>query len=153
MTSDNQGKNQEPCANEAWTKAFREKCEGKGNINSFIMDFSNGKDISLPSNDSSVRLETQKIFHRKFFFWTCLIICAVLYLLFFILVIRAWWSDTFFQILLTHKHIGAFILALLIVPSALLWGLLRAAYMPENAPKETDSLIKTASSLHPLGDG
>ncbi|WP_297848798.1 hypothetical protein [uncultured Desulfovibrio sp.] len=131
MTSDNQEKNQE----------------------TFAMDFSNGKDISLPANDSSVRLETQKIFHRRFLFWTCLGICAVLYLLFGILVIRAWWSDAFFQILLAHKHIGAFILALLIVPSALLWGLLRAAYMPETAPKEADNLVKTASSLHPLGDG
>lgn len=142
MTSDN-----------PWGKQGAFTNEKLKNPSEYIMDFSNGKDISLPSNDSNVRLETQKIFHRKLLFWTCLIICAVLYLLFFILFIRAWWSDAFFQILLTHKHIGAFILALLIVPSALLWGLLRAAYMPENASKETDSLVKTASSLHPLGDG
>ena len=116
------------------------------------MDFSNGKDASLSPSDSEIRLTSQKIKHREILFKTCMGVCGALYLMFIILFIYAWWSDAFFQTLLNYKHIGAFILALLIVPSALLWGLLRAAYMPEHSPKESDSLVKAATSLHPAGD-
>lgn len=114
-----------------------------------ILDFSNGKDESLAANDSDVRLATQKLTQRKTLFRVSLGVCIALYSLFAILVLRAWCCADFFQILLAHKHIGAFILALLIVPSALLWGMLRAAYMPEDAKVETDSVVKTISSLHP----
>lgn len=116
------------------------------------VNISDAPDPSLAPNDSEVRLARQKLFHRRVLFWGCVMVCGLLYVLFFGMVAYACSSCFFFQILLTYKHIGAFILALLIVPSALLWGLLRAAYMPEHATKETDSLAKIAASLHPAGD-
>ena len=116
------------------------------------IDISEALDDSLAQPTGEVLLAQQKLVHRRVLFWTCIGICAGLYLLFALLVIRAWCSDAFFQTLLNYKHIGAFILALLVVPSALLWGLLRAAYMPEHSPKEADSLVKAATSLHPAGD-
>ena len=139
-------------ANASWGGALPAQSANGINPSDFIMDFSNDKDRSLISNDSEVRLASQKLFHRRVLFWGCVVVCGLLYALFFGMVVYACSSCTFFQILLTYKHIGAFILALLIVPSALLWGLLRAAYMPEHSPKETDSLAKIATSLHPAGD-
>lgn len=115
-------------------------------------DISNGNDASLVAASDDVRLTTQKITYRKILFWLCLTICGILYLSFFWLLSRAIWDEKFFQILLTHQHIGAFVLALLIVPSALLWGLLRVAYMPEHTEKETDTFVKAAQNFHPAGD-
>lgn len=139
-------------AKEGWGGAWPAQSTNGINPSDLIMDFSNGKDRSLISNDSEVRLARQKLLHRRVLFWGSVVMCGLLYVLFFAMVIYACSSCTFFQILLTYKHIGAFILALLIVPSALLWGLLRAAYMPEHSPKESDSLIKAATNLHPAGD-
>lgn len=116
------------------------------------IDISEALDDSLAQPTGEVLLARQKLLHRRVLFWGCVGVCGLLYVLFFVMVVYACSSCTFFQILLTYKHVGAFILALLIVPSALLWGLLRAAYMPEHSPKESDSLIKAATNLHPAGD-
>lgn len=119
------------------------------------LDISAAQDAILGKDkiDGHINLNQQKAVHRSVLFLSCLVICGLLYLLFFTFVIHALWSKEFFLILIMHKHIGAFILALLIVPSALLWGMLRAAYMSDRTQTEPDSLVKAATSLHPFGDG
>ena len=105
--------------------------------------------ISISTGKNEVSLERQKLGHRKILFRFCLWVCISLYVLFAAAIGKAILSDDFFLTLLAHKHIAAFILALLIVPSALLWGMMRAAYMPEKEPVDAEELAKLFKGIHP----
>lgn len=106
-------------------------------------------DTTISTGENEISLERQKLGHRKILFRFCLMVCISLYILFAAAIGRAILSDEFFLTLLAHKHIAAFILALLIVPSALLWGMMRAAYLPEKEAVDTEELAKLIKSMHP----
>ena len=106
-------------------------------------------DTTISTGENEISLERQKLGHRKILFRICLMVCISLYIMFAAAIGRAILSDEFFLTLLAHKHIAAFILALLIVPSALLWGMMRAAYLPEKEAVDTEELAKLIKSMHP----
>ena len=111
---------------------------------------------SLPSEISSqgeqVSLDKQKFEQRKMLFSLIPIVCGVSYLLFLISFGAIVISDKYFSVFLEHKHIAIFMLSLLIMPSFLLWGLLRAVYVPENNDDDIKDLIKTIKATHPASN-
>ena len=111
---------------------------------------------SMPSEVSSqgvqVSLDKQKFEQRKKLFLLVPTVCGVSYLLFLISFGAIVFSDTYFIAFLAHKHIAIFMLSLLIMPSFLLWGLLRAVYAPESNDEDIKNLIKTIKATHPASN-
>lgn len=111
---------------------------------------------SLPSEISSpgeqVSLDKQKVEQRKILFWIVPIVCGVSYLLFLTSLCAVVAVDTYFIAFLAHKHIAIFMLSLLIMPSFLLWGLVRAVYAPESNDDDIKDLIKTIKATHPASN-
>ena len=111
---------------------------------------------SLPSEISSqgeqVSLDKQKFEQRKILFRWVPIVCGASYLLFLISFCAIVFSDAYFIAFLAHKHIAIFMLSLLIMPSFLLWGLLRAVYAPESYDDDIKDLIKTIKATHPASN-
>lgn len=75
--------------------------------------------------------------------------CIILYILFFIAMALLIYSTIALQIFIAHKHLMGIWIALLVVPSALLWGLVRAVYNV-NPSQNAQDTMKAMSSIHPL---
>ena len=121
------------------------------------LDADNG-DLSLKNflaskrKQQDISLDVQTYGHRKILFWVVLSVCAALYLSFFYYV---FWSH-YFRLLVIHTQLAVGIaLSLILVPSALLWGILRSVYKDKSKEKDEDAenSIKTtdiAKTIHAL---
>lgn len=79
----------------------------------------------------SISLDKQKFEHRKSAFCAAQVACIFLYSLFFSILV-AFVLDTDFRVIFVEKpHVSAILIALLLVPSFLLWGMIRAAFRVE----------------------
>lgn len=92
-------------------------------------------------------LGKQKLSQRCVIFWTCFIICILLYLLFALSLVFAVIDPILWIAIIEHKHLVALLGALLVVPSALLWGMVRAAYTPEKESIEIEEVAKTIKGI------
>jgi len=90
----------------------------------------------------------QQRFYRKVIFWGAASICTALYILFFGFIALLFFSTIAMQMFLSHSHFVAVFMALLVVPSAILWGLVRATFKIESQQNPTD-IVKAITSFHP----
>ena len=109
------------------------------------------------SEDSNQKWVSDRLEHdrdlrlyRNFAFWCAIAVCAILYIAFSIAIILIMTSHVWLQTIIIHKHLLGLLLALLIVPSALLWGIIRAVFKISQQGSAEDA-IKTVSSLNPVG--
>lgn len=98
----------------------------------------------------STALDTQKLEHRKGAFGAAQATCIYLYSLFFAML-AAFILDTDFRVIFVEKpHVSAILIALLLVPSFLLWGIIRAAFSVEYDKDTLSTIIKLVKETHPL---
>ena len=107
----------------------------------------NAKDSSW--QEERLLQETQRRAYKRYAFYGAAIICIILYMLFFIAMALLIRSTIALQIFIAHKHLMGIWIALLVVPSALLWGLVRAVYNV-NPSQNAQDTMKAMSSIHPL---
>lgn len=102
---------------------------------------------SPPKNE--IRLELQRYRHRQWLFVAVCVICGSLYAIFFMVMWALAMHTIMLQMFLAHKHIIGLVLALLLVPSAMLWGLVRAVFKVEIANENYADMLKECFKIHP----
>ena len=53
------------------------------------------------------------------------------------------------QMFVAHKHVIGLVLALLLVPSAMLWGLVRAVFRVDPIKEDYTDMLKEGFKIHP----
>lgn len=111
---------------------------------------------SIPASVSpTASWVTERLKHAKQIRWYkaiafCLtgVVIFLMYATFFVLLGFAVFCPEHRAILEQHKHFLGIMLALLIVPSALAWGVVRSVFRSEN-DSSTDSVAKSIAAIHP----
>jgi len=98
--------------------------------------------------DERLNHERQLRFYKKVIFWLACSICIFLYVIFFIILFLLFKSTLVLQIVIAHKHLMTILMALLLIPSAILWGMVRAVFKVSSASNSSE-VVKTISSAHP----
>ena len=98
--------------------------------------------------DERLNHERQLRFYKKVAFWLACFICIVLYVTFFIVLYLLFTNTLILQIMIIHKHLMTIVIALLLIPSAILWGIVRAVFKV-SGPSNSSEVLKTISSAHP----
>lgn len=119
-------------------------------------------DGSILTSESHLDVSLEKLVlrHRKWLFVVVLIVCCLLYLaLFCVLFCLLFYKGSHFVYLVERTpYVIAFAISLLLVPSALLWGLIRAVFLNKNddygkkeevGTVDLVSLLKALSKVHP----
>lgn len=106
---------------------------------------------TIIEDGDQVSLDTQKLHQRKNLFFWVKIVCASSYGLFLVSFVLVIFCEKYFTAFLEHKHLAFFLLALLLMPSFLMWGLLRAVYAPESK-KDDEDAIKIINAAHPASN-
>ncbi len=109
-------------------------------------------DDSGSSNDAlklANKILQQRLRHRTFTFYGVIGVCCLLYLSFGIFLWKLHSHMTMLEKFAANPHLTAFLLALLIVPSALLWGTIRAVFRVGKPSVDID-VVKAITSAHPL---
>ena len=116
---------------------------GEGSLD---QDLSGGDTSSIivtdGDNEKSISLDLQRYEQRKFLFCAVCIVCFLLYVTFFG-VMWAMASHTIvLQMFIAHEHAVGLVLALLLVPSAMIWGLVRAIFKVESSKESYSDVLK-----------
>ena len=106
---------------------------------------------TIVGESDRVSLDRQKLNQRENLFFWVKVICGASYILFLASFFVAIFCDKYFSAFLEHKHLAFFLLALLLMPSFLMWGLLRAVYAPESK-KDDEDAIKIINAAHPASN-
>lgn len=93
--------------------------------------------------------EKQLRFYKTIVFWFALGICVLLYGVFFLSLFMLHYRPTAQINFISHNHLLGVLLAVLIIPSAILWGIVRAVFRI-SASTTSNEAIQTVSSLHPF---
>lgn len=93
--------------------------------------------------------EKQLRFYKTIVFWFTLGICILLYGVFFLGLFMLHYSPTAQNNFISHNHLLGILLAVLIIPSAILWGIVRAVFRISSSTTSSET-IQTVSSLHPF---
>lgn len=101
--------------------------------------------------DARLSHYAQRRRYQACLFWFASFICVLLYAVFFGAILLLLTHTIALQAFFAHKHSLALILSLLIVPSAMLWGLVRAVFRVEPSQQKYTDIIKEGIALHPLG--
>ncbi len=83
---------------------------------------------------------------RRWIFWAALAVCSILYLTFLGMVAFFIWDSDMRIAILAHPHLMTLLLALLIIPSFILWGIVRSESLTSVIGKCLQEWIKA----HPL---
>ena len=75
-------------------------------------------------------------------------VIVIMYVTFFVLLGFAVFNPAHRAILEQHKHFLGIMLALLIVPSALAWGVIRSVFKSET-DASADGVAKSIAAMHP----
>ena len=89
-------------------------------------------------------------FHRKIIFGSVCGICVLLYIVFFIALYNIAFDTSALDLIVNHKHLMAILLALLIVPSAMLWGLTRAVFQLNVSKDGPADVVHEGIRLYPF---
>lgn len=116
------------------------------------------EDPIVISESQQTAIDTQRLHHRESAFQTAQVACLCLYILFFGVLMGCVLDTDLRAILAAPPHMNALPIALLLVPSFLLWGMVRAAFKVESDEKSLCSVAKmathetlhTAKGSHPL---
>lgn len=100
--------------------------------------------------DERLEHERQRRLHKRAIFWSAFILCLLLYFSFFLLLATLGCSTIALQAFLAHKHTLGLALALIVVPSAILWGLVRAVYRVEGPSQASNTTIQELLKTHPF---
>lgn len=107
---------------------------------------------SADTGTLSVRFDEFTLSFRKWLAALAVIVCISLYVLFGVFACGIWHDRDLLEHVLENPEAGVIGGALLAVPSALLWGLMRAAFrhsVPDSCAKDLSDTIK---SVHPVID-
>lgn len=101
--------------------------------------------------DEILKQAQQSRKYQKFAFYGASGICLLLYISFFVMLFELHSNTEMLRLYLEHKHLFGLFLSLLIVPSAILWGLLRAVFhvSTSSSQSNTSDILKTITTLHP----
>ena len=99
--------------------------------------------------DERLAHDAQRRRYKTYLFWASVCICALLYFSFFSLLILLFTHTVMLQMFLAHKHTLGLFLALLLVPSAILWGLVRAVFKVEVSQEKYAAALSEGIKLHP----
>lgn len=102
------------------------------------------EDPIVISESQQTALDTQRLQHRESAFRAAQVACLYLYVLFFGLLMGFVLDTDFRNFLTARPHVTAIPLALLLVPSFLLWGMVRAAFKVEPDEESLSAVTKTA---------
>lgn len=78
---------------------------------------------------------------RRWIFWAALAVCSILYLTFLGMVAFFIWDSDMRIAILAHPHLMTLLLALLIIPSFILWGIVRSVYKLDQESESLTSVI------------
>ena len=114
----------------------------------------NGDDLSstagdVPGAGEDISLETLQVRHRKYAFTFAMWVCAILYAQFLVVFWWTFWDTYRFQLFLMHKTSVALAISLLVVPSAILWGILRAVFKVPEQKRPASDLLETGERVLP----
>lgn len=105
-------------------------------------------DQTVPAEQINVRLEAQLLAQRRFVFWATVGVCG---LMFFAFGVSFFWSHFFRILIVAHSYATVLAMALLIIPSFLLWGLIRAVYkVGADSGNIPEVVIKEIHKVHPI---
>ena len=94
--------------------------------------------------------EKQLRVYKRIAFWFALIICGALYFTFFLALVMLHFSATAQNEFVVHSHLLlGLLISILIIPSAILWGVVRAVFRISEAMGANET-IKSISSVHPF---
>lgn len=104
-------------------------------------------DPTTSSGGLSVNLDKQTLSQRRIVFGTTLTVCGLMFGAFGYF----FFCSHFFRILIAvQPYAGVLGMAMLVIPSFLLWGLVRAVYkVGSDTEKTSDEFIKELRRLHP----
>ncbi len=88
---------------------------------------------------------------KSILFWSVCVLCFFLYVTFFFSLVLLLTHTVAMQSFFAHKHILGLILPLLLVPSLMTWGLIRAVYRVEHSTLDYGDVLKFGMNMHPLG--
>lgn len=100
--------------------------------------------------DEKLAHDSQRRCYKAVLFWTASTICLLLYMIFFAFLWIFFTDTVFMQIFLEHKHITGLALALVLVPSAILWGLVRAIFKVDPSSQNYGDVLKEGIKIHPF---
>ena len=86
--------------------------------------------------------------YKKYAFVSAMIVIFLMYFSFFALLLVVIFFPEYRKILENHRHFLGILLGLLIVPSALTWGVVRSVFKSDS--ETTADVLKAASSTHPF---
>lgn len=101
--------------------------------------------------DERLAHDRQRRRFKTILFYLVLFLCFLLYVIFFLTLWLLLTHTVAMQAFFAHKHTMALILALLLVPSVMLWGLIRAVYRVEPSPANHGDLLRSGMNMHPFG--
>ncbi|MDY0204821.1 MAG: hypothetical protein RBR49_11965 [Desulfovibrio desulfuricans] len=101
--------------------------------------------------DERLAHDQQRRKYKTYLFWGICILCAMLYGIFFSALVLLMTHTVAMQAFFAHKHVLGLLLALLVVPSVMAWGLIRAVYRVEHPTTNYGELFKSGISMHPFG--
>lgn len=103
----------------------------------------------IPGANLSI-LDLQNHEQRENLFKWCFRVIIILYILAFVSIILAFCTDSVLSwAIIEHPHLMAIPLSLLIVPSFLLWGIVRGVYRMAQDKNDLSEFLKTIKN-HPL---
>ncbi len=105
--------------------------------------------ITENNQQTEISLEIQRYRHRQWLFIAVCIICALLYAIFFSVMWMLATHIIMLQMFVAHRHVMGLLLALLLVPSAMLWGLVRAVFRIDPAKEDYTNVLKEGFKIHP----
>lgn len=106
--------------------------------------------ITEGGQQNEILLDTQRYRHRQWLFIAVFIICSLLYVIFFSVMWLLSTHTIMLQMFLAHKHVIGLVLALLLVPSAMLWGLVRAVFRVDPSKENYANMVKEGMKIHPF---
>lgn len=92
--------------------------------------------------------ERQLRLYKKVAFWFALIVCLLLYGVFFLGLIMLHYSPVAQLAFVSHNHLLGLLIAILVIPSAILWGIVRAVFRVSDAA--ANETLKSVTNLHPF---
>lgn len=105
-------------------------------------------DQTIPVDRVNVRLEEQLLFQRRLVFGATVTVCGLMFIAF---GVSFFWSHFFRVLIVAHSYAAVLAMALLIIPSFLLWGLIRAVYkVGADSGNIPEVVIKEIHKVHPI---